>query len=112
MKKQFQIVGVRLMVKPDKKGNPREIVLIKGKGADDFAFLTKKQFDSLGYGSQPHAAIGSTINLQYFKIDEDMLNGAKCTAEGKILKEYSIEFSAQDLLLMKAAAFGAKVSIN
>ena len=112
MKKTFVIVGVQTMVRNDKQGKPRELVLLKGKGADEAIFLTGKQFAGLGYGTNPHAAIGGVMNAEFYKVDEDMLNDTKCTAEGKVLKSYSIEFSAQDLLLIKAAAFGAKISIN
>lgn len=54
---------------------------------------------------------GSEIGVTFYKKGDEMSEGAKCTADDKIVKEFTISLEPSLLAYKRAAAFGTSVSI-
>lgn len=99
-----KIQKVRVSVKED-----RTLVIFQLEGAEKPIFLTGKQVTAgTGLLSNFHVLRGSTLEVEFYKKDEEMLNG-KCTKDETIIKEFTFELTEKLSNIAGAAAFGASM---
>jgi len=96
------ITNVRTSVKKDKV-----LAVIRTEGSETPIFLTDKQIASAtGLKSNYSILKGSKIDVEYYNEGEELVDGNKCTAGGKLVKEFEFELSDQLNKLAGAGAFG------
>lgn len=100
-----KITSVRTSVKPDKT-----LAIIRVEGAADPIFLTGKQVEAAtGLSRNFSVLAGSDLEVVFYKKDEELASGSKCTKDNTIVKEFSIELSPKLAGIASAAAFGASM---
>ena len=100
------ITNVRTFVKED--GTTMAVIRIEG--SDDPIFLSAKQIMSAsGLKNNFSVLRGSKIAVTYYKVDEELVGGAKCTKDNTIVKEFEIELSDSIQKIAQAAAFGVSM---
>lgn len=72
---------------------------------NDTIYLSQKQLESVGYNN-PQALIGNKLTIEYYKTGDKLITGSECTKDNMIVKSFSIEASASDITLAKAANAG------
>ncbi len=88
------------------KGEDKAMVCI-----NNTIYLSQKQVSAIGY-KNPKALIGSSISVEYYKVGEELVNGAKCTKADTIIKDFSVEDTAEDIKFAKMANAGVTMSFN
>ena len=101
----MKITSIRTSVKED-----RTLAIIRVEGQEKPIFLTAKQVEAATGLSRNFSVLkGSDINVTYYKVDEELRNGEKCTKENTIIKEFDIELTDRLSNIATASAFGASM---
>ena len=106
-----EIKTIRTYTRTNKFGVEKAIVCI-----NDTIHLSSAQLKASGY-SNPKAAIGNVLNVEYFAVGENLLNKddagvlVKCDKADSIVKSFTIEESAEDLRFAKMANAGLTVKL-
>lgn len=100
-----KIKSVRTSVKEDKV-----LAVISIEGRETPIFLTSKQISAATGISKNFSVLkGSDIEVSFYKIDDELSNGQKCTKDDTIIKEYSIELHQDLAKIAMAASLGASM---
>lgn len=101
----MKITNVRTSVKEDKV-----LAIIRVEGRENPIFLTSKQVEAATGLSRNFSVLkGSDINVEFYKKGDKLNNGAECTTDDTIVKEYDIELAQGINNIATAAAFGASM---
>lgn len=100
-----KISSVRTSVKEDKV-----LGVFQLEGVTNPVFLTGKQIEAAtGLKNNFSILKGSSLDIVYYKKGEKLINDTECTADDKIVKEFSFELSEGTMKIATAAAFGASM---
>lgn len=100
-----KIISVRTSVKED-----RTLAVIRVEGKENPIFLTAKQVEAATGLSRNFSVLkGSDINVEFYKENDELVGGGKCTKADTLVKEFDIELAASVNNIATAAAFGASM---